>query len=103
MIIDMNNRFKRFTSKFKVNSASDYAKKVGAISFGEHFLQFKPDEMLDAIKTAPGTALLFMIQMNIPDDTEEREPLLRELARRLCTDEEDEEFRSYLEEVLKEK
>ena len=103
MIINLNNRFKRFTSKFKVNSVSDYARRVGTESFFEHIMQFKPGEMDDIYTTASGTTLLFMVQTFIPDDAEEREPLLRELARRLCTDEEDEEFRSYLEEVLKEK
>lgn len=74
-----------------VYDSATYVKYIGADAFFEHFM-VNPDKEA-AIKTAPASALMFMIRTHIkPTDNVNRE-FLNELCRRLCQDEE--EYKHY--------
>lgn len=76
------NKYKK--SKMAYDGAT-YAKYNGADFFFEHIV-VNPDKE-DIIKTAPGSALMFMIRTHIkPTDNVNRD-FLNELCRRLCQDE----------------
>ena len=84
MIININRELK---PEKKINDGASYAKDIGADKFFEHFIVNHADDMDGAIKTAPGAALMFMIQTHIKPDDSTKKELLNVLCERLCKNE----------------
>ena len=71
----------------RINNEYDYINKIGVRKFTSHFGQYKPKDYKEAVKTAPGSALAFMVESYFSDDIPETRLLISELTRRLCKDE----------------
>ena len=62
MVINVN----RTSEPMKIiNNGVDYAKQIGVDKFFDHFIVNHADDMENAISSAPGGALMFMIQTHI--------------------------------------
>ena len=80
---------RKYTPKKTITDGASYARYIGVDTFFEHFIEKHSDDMNGAIKTAPGSALMYMIQTHIKPDDETNRELLNELCKRLCKDEAD--------------
>ena len=86
MIINANRTGK---TNWVINDHAEYAAKIGADKFFDHFVENEENykDMANAVDTAPGAALMFMVQTHIDLNDILNRKLVDELTKRLCKDE----------------